>query len=161
MQNNAAFVLHTRSAVYPTIPYDATPAVCSHTKTVHKLMWHYLNLHEAVKRSFRSFIIDVVEYTWIRELRNAETIYTNVTNKALVDHLQLCCGGLHVLDVINLTSDILTYYGEAVVIPEYINMIEGAQKKYQLVQLPVPNVTLMAISAKSILQAQAFIPNTK
>ena len=60
--------------------------------------------------------------------------------------------------VVKITSKVLTYYGDAAGVPEYTKMIEDAQEKAQWEKLPVPNTTLMSISTKSILQAQAFIP---
>ena len=76
-----------------------------------------------------------------------------------MDHLQLRCGRLHTLDVANITYEILTYYGDAAGICEYINIIEDSQKKAQRAQLPITDVTLMTITAKLILQAHAFTPD--
>ena len=59
--------------------------------------------------------------------RDYETIYSDVTTKLLMDQIQLRCGGLHAINVVGLTSKILTYYGDAAGIPKYINML----KKYQ------------------------------
>ena len=50
----------------------------------------------------------------------------------------------------------LNYYGDTKGVPEYIYTIEDAQKKAQQVQLTIPNVTLVAIATKSILQDQDF-----
>ena len=54
-----------------------------------------------------------------------------------------------------------TYYGDASGVPKYINMLEDSHKKSQRVQLPIPNVTLVAIAMKLILQAQLFTPEMK
>ena len=48
-----------------------------------------------------------------------------------MDHLQLSYGGLHDINVVNITSDMLTYYGDAAGVLEYTNMIEDSQKKAQ------------------------------
>ena len=48
-----------------------------------------------------------------------------------MDHLQVRCGGLHMLNVVNLTYEMVTYYGDAAFIPEYIIMLEDAQQKVQ------------------------------
>ena len=78
-----------------------------------------------------------------------------------MDHLQLHCSGLHTLDVVVITSNMLTYYGDSAGIPEYINMIEDAQKKPQRKKLPIPDITLVDIAKKSILQAQLFTLDIK
>ena len=78
-----------------------------------------------------------------------------------MDHHQLCCGGFHMIDVIILTSKMLTYYGDKEGVPEYINMLEDYQKKAHRVQLPVPDVSLVEITTKSMLQDQAFTTDMK
>ena len=65
-----------------------------------------------------------------------------------MDHLQLRCNWIHTLDVINLTSKMLTYYSNTAGVPKYINILKDAKKKSHQVQLPIPNVTLMAIATK-------------
>ena len=96
-------------------------------------MWHNFKLHETIERGCCAFIIDSVEDTCIRNIRQAKTIYADVTTKALMNHLQLRCGGLHTLNVVDLTSEMLTYYGYAAHVLGYINMLENAQKKLQRV----------------------------
>ena len=151
----------TRIFVYPIIPEDATSIVCYRSNTVHKSLWHNFKLQKAAKCGCHAFIIYASEYTWNRELRNYETTYSNITTKALMDHLQLHCSGLHTLDVVVITSNMLTYYGDSAGIPEYINMIEDAQKKPQRTKLPIPDITLVDIATKLILQAQLFTLDIK
>ena len=47
----------------------------------------------------------------------------------------------------------LTYYGGTAGTLKYINMLEDSQKNTQRVQLPIPNVTIVAVATKSILRA--------
>ena len=95
-----------------------------------KSCWcHNFKIHEAAKRGCRDFVIDAVKDTWIRDLHHAKTIYAEITTKSLMYHLQLHYRGLHVLEFVNLTSDIITYYGDVAGVPRYINMIEDSQKK--------------------------------
>ena len=65
-----------------------------------------------------------------------------------MDHIQLRCDSLHALDVVNLTSEMITYYSDASGIAKYINMLNDAQKKSQWVQLPIPNIILVTITSK-------------
>ena len=55
-----------------------------------------------------------------------------------MDQLKLRCRGLHVLDIVKLTSEMLTYYGDAEGVPEYINIIKGAHKKGSMGATPRP-----------------------
>ena len=148
---NKVFTPLTHPTIYPTIPVNTTSFVRSLSDTVHKLLWHYFKLHKAAKLCCRAFIIKSVEDTWISELRNTKTIYSNVTTKEPMDHLQLSYGGLHTLDIVDITSQMLTFYGGAAGITKYINMLEYNQKKSQQIKLPMPNVTLIDIATKSIL----------
>ena len=160
-QHHRVFGPPTQPVVYPITPDNATSFVRSRTDTVNKFLWHDFKLHKSAKCGCCAFIINAVEDTRIRELRYYKTIYANITTKALMYHIQLRYDCLHALEVVNLTSDILTYYGDASGIPEYINMLEDTQKKAQQAQIPIPDVTIMAIDTKLLLQAQYFTPKTK
>ena len=50
--------------------------------------------------------------------------------------------------VVNLTAKMFTYYGDTADIPDYINMIEDAQKKAQCAQPPISCVTSMEITTR-------------
>ena len=78
-----------------------------------------------------------------------------------MDHLQLRCEDLHALYVVDLTSEMITYYGETEGVPEYINILKDNKKKSQRSKIPTPNVTLVIIARKFILLAQAFTPEMK
>ena len=123
------FTPTTWPVVYPIITDVTTSILRSRTKTFHKSLWHNFNLHEAAKRGYCAFIINAIEGTWIPELQHVDTIYSDVTNKALMDHLQLCCSGIHAIDIVDITSEIITYYGDAAGVLKYINMLKDAQKK--------------------------------
>ena len=71
-------------------------------------MWHNFNLHEPAKHGCFAFIIDAVKDKWIHNLRHDKTIYIDVTTMEIIDNFQLRCGGLHALDVVNLTCKTLT-----------------------------------------------------
>ena len=46
-----------------------------------------------------------------------------------MDHLDANCGGLHPVDLINLPTEMMSFYATAEGIPEYINKLEDAQRK--------------------------------
>jgi hypothetical protein len=59
--------------------------------------------YEAAEAGIKTFIEAVVKDTWIRDLRNPETFYSNVMALALLNHLRDRLGGLHAVDMVSLT----------------------------------------------------------
>ena len=45
------------------------------------------------------FVLAVVADTWVRELRDPETLYTEVDPRDLLNHLQAGCTGKNALDL--------------------------------------------------------------
>ena len=80
-------------------------------------------MHKATEHGCHTFIIDAFKYTWICELRHAKIIYSKVATKAPIDHLQMCCYSIHTLNVVDIISEMLTYYVDASRVPGYINML--------------------------------------
>ena len=65
----------------------------------------------------------------MRELRDTDTIYTEVDPRDLFTHLQAGCTGRHALDLLALHNEMQRYHLEVEGIPEYINMIKDAQRQ--------------------------------
>ena len=57
-------------------------------------------------------MLTVVADTWVRELRDPDTIYTEVSPKDLFAHLQAGCTGRHALELLELHSKIQRYHIE-------------------------------------------------
>ena len=55
----------------------------------------------------------------------------------------------------------LTCYSDTSGVPEYTNILEGAQKKSHRAQLSINDLTLMYIAMKLILQDQDFTSDIK
>jgi hypothetical protein len=64
-----------------------------------------------------------VQNTWIWDLCNPETFYSNVIALALFDHLPERSGGLHALDMVSLTIQMSQYYEGMPDIPKYIFLL--------------------------------------
>ena len=122
-RHHEVFASLTRPLVYPIISDDATSVVLYLSNTVRKSLRHHFNLRKATGRGRFAFIVDDVKDSCICELRHAKIIYTKVTNKEPMDHPQLCCYIIHTLNVVDLISEMLTYYGDASRVPGYINML--------------------------------------
>ena len=61
-------------------------------------------LFAKAKLEARALILHAVDEMWIIELKNEETLFTQVAPRQLQDHLQSICGGLHVIDVLVLQN---------------------------------------------------------
>ena len=56
------------------------------------------------KLEARALILHTVDETWVLGLKDEETIFTQVTPRQLLEHLQSICGGLHAIDVLALQN---------------------------------------------------------
>jgi hypothetical protein len=66
---------------------------------------------------------------WYNDLKDADIFYTKVTAHEIIAFLNANSGGLHTIDMISLRTNMHNYYTQADGIPQYINMLEDAQKK--------------------------------
>ena len=93
----------TRLGAYnTTIEKYATAVVRARTEAAHKAKRAGRGTYKTARRETAQFILAVVKYTWVRELRDTETFYTNVAPKALLAHLQAGCTGRHALEILAL-----------------------------------------------------------
>ena len=72
-------------------------------------------------------VIAVVADTWVRELRDMDSLYTKVGPEDLFAHLQAGCTGRQDLDLLALYNEMQRYQLKVEGILEYINMLEDAQ----------------------------------
>ena len=85
-----------------TIDNNATSVVCARTEAAHKAKRVDHTTYETARRETTQFVPTVVADTWVRELRDADSIYTEVSPKYLFSHLQVGCTGRHALDLLVL-----------------------------------------------------------
>ena len=83
-----------------TIDDNATAVICARTEATHKAKCDDHGTYETARRETAQFILAIIEDTWVQELRDPETFYTNVTSKALLSHLQEGCTGRHTLELL-------------------------------------------------------------
>jgi hypothetical protein len=65
-------------------------------------------------------------------------------------------GGLHAVDMISVHTNMMQYYVQADDIPQFIVMMEDAQKKAKRAGMPIANVELVMMAWAAILTAQHF-----
>jgi hypothetical protein len=58
--------------------------------------------------------------------------------------------------MISLRTNMHNYYTQADGIPQYINMLEDAQKKATQAGMPIANVELVMMASAAVLAAQNF-----
>ncbi len=92
--------------------------------------------YEAAKRGVAKFLRDVVDELWYNDLKDAEFFYTKVTAMEIMALLDANSGGLHTVDMITLRTNMIQYYVQAEGIPQYIIMMEDAQKKAKRANIP-------------------------
>ncbi len=67
-------------------------------------------------------------------------------------------GRLHALDMISLRTDLMQYYVQAEGMPQFIVMMEDAQKKAKQAGMPIANIKLVMMALAAVLAAQHFPP---
>ena len=107
------------------------------------------------------FVLAVVADTWVRELWDTETIYTEVAPEDLLSNLQAGCMGRHALDLLALHNEMQRYQLNFEGIPEYINMLEDAQKQAAWTWRTIDNKTLPPFATNAMLTTNRFLRANK
>jgi hypothetical protein len=104
------------------------------------------------------FFCNVLDEIWYNNLKNANTFYTKVTVIDIMSLLDANREGLDVLNVILFCTDMIMmqYYMQADGIPQFIVMMEDAQKKAKQAGMPIANVEVVMMALAAVLAAQRF-----
>ena len=152
----APFPRPNRPPAYPAIDDDASAVVRARREALHAILVKDYAAYEAAERATAKFIRDAVDEIWYRDLRHARSFYTHVTAQQLLELLDANCGGLHPSELVNLPTEMMSYYADAEGIPEYINMLEDAQRKLARANLPMSDDQLLAIASTAVLASEHF-----
>jgi hypothetical protein len=133
--------------------------VCS--KTAWAALLQDYKAYEAAECGIKVFIKAVLNDTWICNLCNPETFYSNVTALDIFNNLCKRSGGLHALDMVLLTIQMSKYYEGTPDIPEYIFLLKDAQRKAARAPLPITNQTLTILASTALLAADTFPRTTE
>jgi uncharacterized ParB-like nuclease family protein len=154
---SVAFVCPTRLPLYDaTIPIDATKVVQVRAETAHQARVNDYASFEAAEHGDAKFLMEVVNNLWINNLKDADTFYTKVTALQIVVHNDANSGGLHSIDMLTLRLSMQTYYKQADGIPQYIAMLEDAQKKEKQANMPIVDAKLVMMALAAVLAVQHF-----
>ena len=101
-------------------------------------------------------MLTVVADTWVRELRDTDSLYTEIGPEDLLSHFQAGCTGWHALNLLDLHNKIQCYHLEVKGIPEYINMLEDAQRQAGRAGRKITDETLLLFASAAMLTSQRF-----
>ena len=96
----------------PDIDYDATAVVRARLEASHKAKRADHATFETARRETTQFVLTVVADTWVRELRDTDSLYTEVGPEELFAHLQAGCNSRHALDLLALHNKMQRYHLE-------------------------------------------------
>ena len=89
------------------------------------------------------------------------TFYTKVTDLKLLDQLTEFCSRIHTVDAVDIPQVMKTIYKDAEGIPQFINVMEVAQRKSKRAKLVINDEYLHAVALKSLLQASDYETETR
>jgi hypothetical protein len=138
------------------IANDATTIIHVCAEATHKSHLDNYASYEAAERGVAKFLRDVVDKIWYNDLKDAKNFYTKVMALEIMAHLDANSGGLHAIDMISLCSNMTQYYVQTDGIPQFIVMMEDAQKKAKRAGMPIANVELVMMASAAVLAAQHF-----
>ena len=152
-----AFPEPTRVGAYDLeIDDDTTAVVRAWLKAAHKARRANRATYDTARQETTQFMLAVVADTWVCELRDPATIYTEVDPWDLLAHLQAGCTGRHALDLLALHNEMQRYHLEVEGIPEYIYMLEDAQRQAGRAGRAISDKTLLLFASTAMLTSERF-----
>ena len=155
----SVFVRPRRIGAYDeSIASDANNVTRAKAEAIWKAKLSDSRIYEAVEKATRKFIISKVEDTWIRELKSAKYFYTKRTAREIIVHLRKACLGTHAIDALSLQNAMCDYHLTAEGIPEYINMLEDAQRQALRIDEnnPITDASVLVIATSAFLKDNRF-----
>jgi hypothetical protein len=109
------------------------------------------------KRGVSKFLRNVINKIWYNDLKDAKTFYTKVMALEIMAHLDTNSRGLHAIDMISLCLNMTQYYVQVDGIPQFVVMMEDAQKKAKRAGMPIAVVKIVMMASAAVLAAQHFL----
>ena len=106
----------------------------------------------------RSFILKVVEDTWVWRLQDPDSFYTRIAPRDLLNLLATHSGWIDRADVIAMFTTMHMWWAEDQRVLKYINRFDDAQKKATSASLPITDEWIAAMATSALLSANSF-PN--
>ncbi len=96
--------------------------------------------YKVAERGAAKFLCETIDKVWYNDLKDANIFYMKVTALEIISFLDANSGGLHAIDMISLRTNMHQYYVQADGIPQYIIMLEDAQKRQRGWACPLPTL---------------------
>ncbi len=125
-------------------------------EAAHKARLDNYASYEVAERGAAKFLQETINKVWFKDLKDANSFYTKVLAFEIISFLDANSGGLHAIDMISLRTNMHQYYIQADGIPQYINMLEDAQKKVKRAGMPIADIELVMMASAAVLAAQQF-----
>jgi hypothetical protein len=135
---------------------DTTTIVCIRAEAAHKSRLNDYASYKAAEQGVAKFLCKAVKEVWYNNLKDDEIFYTKVAALDIMALLDVNSRGLHAIDMIGLCINMHQYYTQAKGIPQFINMMEDAQKKAKRAGTPIADAELMMMALAAVLAAQHF-----
>jgi hypothetical protein len=153
----ATFIHPLRLPLYDaTIANNATTVIHVCAEAAHQAKLDNYASFKATEHGAAKLLCKVVDEVWYNDLKDADTFYTKVTAREIIAFLDANSGGLHAIDMISLCTNMHNYYTQADGIPQYINMLEDAQKKAMRAGMPIADIELVMMASVAVFTAQHF-----
>ena len=105
--------------------------------------------------------MEVVDENWYKELEDPDIFYTNVMALKLLEHLTEFCSGLHTMDAVDILQVMKTFFSDTEGIPQYINVMEPAQRKSKRAKMVITDEYMHSAALKSLLQSGEYETETQ
>jgi hypothetical protein len=152
-----AFKRPNRLPLYDSsIADNATTVVRVRAESAHKSRLDNYARYKAAEHGAAKFLCEMVDKVWYKDLKDANTFYTKVTALEIMTFLDANSGGLNAIDMISLCTNMHQCYMQADGIPQYIIMLEDAQKKAKRAGMPIADIELVMMASAAVLMAQHF-----
>ena len=144
-----------------TINWDKTRTEFHQAKGKHEAKKNNRALYKTAETACNIFIMEVVDETWYKELEDPDTLYTNVTDLKLVDHLSDFFSGLHTVNAMDIPQLMKKLFTNADVIPQFINTMEAAQRKSKRAKPVIQDKYMHAVALKLLLKSGEYEIETR
>ena len=153
----STFVRPSRLPLYnKNVADDAKTVVQVHEEAAPRTQLTDYASYEAAERGAAKFLLATVDETWYADLKDVDTFYTKVLAIKIMAFLDANSGGLHAVDMLTLRTNMHGFYAQVDGIPQYIIMLEKAQKKAKRAGMPIANIKLVMMALAAILAAMHF-----
>jgi hypothetical protein len=136
--------------------YCSTTVVQVHGEAAHRAQLDDCARYEAAECGAAKFLLATVDKTWYANLKDVDTFYTKVLAIKIMAFLDANSRGLHAVDMLTLRTNMHGYYAQADGIPQYIIMLEEAQKKAKRAGMAIANIKLVMMALAAVLAAMHF-----